>query len=241
MPLRRVAIQGHSSINRNKNQANFRKSIYSNCWCKKYLSKKDCGNIKAHNDILRQALSKAYKRKLGDQESRLKLTNANSGKNKHHRGHPVSGAWVLDGGERTRQRRLFLVEVSDRTANTLMSVITTHVLEGSTIFTDCFSSYRNFHSIYNKLTLNHSQTFRDPNTGACTNSIEGTWSALKYTISPRNRTNSLDENSKMILPVLDDFLAEFQWRRKHSENLWSGLMSAFREVRYLDRPLTSLL
>ncbi|KAF0985491.1 hypothetical protein HZS_6633 [Henneguya salminicola] len=32
-------------------------------------------------------------------------------------------------------------------------------------------------------------------------------------ITPRNRTNSLDENGQITEPIIDDFLAEFQWRR----------------------------
>ncbi|KII60508.1 hypothetical protein RF11_05582 [Thelohanellus kitauei] len=90
------------------------------------------------------------------------------GKNKHHRGHPVNEVWVLGGVERTRQRKLFLVEVPDRTANTLLSIISTHILPGSTIITDCFRS-------------------------ACTNTVEGTWNALKIKIAPRNRKKSVVE------------------------------------------------
>ncbi|KII67898.1 hypothetical protein RF11_01570 [Thelohanellus kitauei] len=66
------------------------------------------------------------------------------GNNKLHRRHPshglpipaVSEAWVIGGVELTRKRRLFLFEVSDRTANTFMPVITAHVIEGSPIITD---------------------------------------------------------------------------------------------------------
>ncbi|KAF0988125.1 hypothetical protein HZS_2126 [Henneguya salminicola] len=39
--------------------------------------------------------------------------------------------------------------------------------------------------------ITHSQT------GACTNTIEGTWNYLKYKISPRNRINSLAKNGNI--------------------------------------------
>ncbi|KII61214.1 hypothetical protein RF11_11299 [Thelohanellus kitauei] len=70
---------------------------------------------------------------IGGPGIEVEIDECKLGKNTHHKGHTLSGAWVLGGVERTRQRRLFLVEVPDRTANTLSSAITTHVLEGSTI------------------------------------------------------------------------------------------------------------
>ncbi|KII67026.1 hypothetical protein RF11_06522 [Thelohanellus kitauei] len=117
------------------------------------------------------------------------------------------------------ERKLFLVEVPDRTANTLLSIISTHVLPGSTIITDCFRSYHNLGHLYNHLTVNHSETFRDPITGACTNTVEGTCHALKLKIAPRNRKNSVDEEGNIIESTIDDFLAEFQWRRRHQDDL----------------------
>lgn len=164
----------------------------------------------------------------------VEIDECKMGKNKYHRGHHVSGAWVLGGVERTLERKLFLIEVPNRTEETLIRVIRTHVLPGSIIITDCFRSYWNLEQYYTHLTVNHSQNFVDPTTGACTNTIEGTWAALKYKISPRNRTNSIDENGEITEHLLDDFLSEFQWRRKNMNNLWIGFMHALQEVRYID-------
>ncbi|KII62620.1 hypothetical protein RF11_02417 [Thelohanellus kitauei] len=109
----------------------------------------------------------------------VEIYECKPGKNKHHRGHPVNEVWVLGGVERTRQRKLFLVEVPDRTANTLLSIISTHILPGSTIITDCFRTPQ--------------KGIRIPITGACTNTVEGTWNALKIKIAPRNRKKSVVE------------------------------------------------
>ncbi|KII70540.1 hypothetical protein RF11_14858 [Thelohanellus kitauei] len=148
---------------------------------------------------------------IGGQDVVVEIDECKLGKYKHHTGHEVNSAWVLGGVEKTIERRLFLIEVPDRTANILLSIISTHVLEGSTIITDCFKSYSNLNTLYNHLKVNHREKFRDPQSGACTNTIEGTWNVLKYMISPRNRTNSLDENGEITEAILDDFLAEFQW------------------------------
>ncbi|KII61307.1 hypothetical protein RF11_06471 [Thelohanellus kitauei] len=50
----------------------------------------------------------------------------------------------------------------------------------------------------------------DPKTGANSNYIEGSWNALKYQIPPRNRTNSLDDDGKVIENVLNDHLGKFE-------------------------------
>ena len=44
------------------------------------------------------------------------------GKRKYNRGHRVEGVWVLGGVERTDSRKVFLVEVPDRSAETLLSL-----------------------------------------------------------------------------------------------------------------------
>ncbi|KII69280.1 hypothetical protein RF11_04460 [Thelohanellus kitauei] len=53
--------------------------------------------------------------------------------NKYPRGHPAMSALVLGGIERTSERKAFLVEVSDRTEETLVRIISNYVLPGSTI------------------------------------------------------------------------------------------------------------
>ncbi|KII63365.1 hypothetical protein RF11_05762 [Thelohanellus kitauei] len=55
----------------------------------------------------------------------IKIGETKINKNKHNRGHPVSGTWVHCGVERTEERRVFLV-VPDRTEATLLGIIRTH-------------------------------------------------------------------------------------------------------------------
>ena len=71
------------------------------------------------------------------------------------------------------------------------------------------------------MTVNHSRTFKDEETGACTNSVEGTNNAIKMSIHPRNRTTECEDN-----------LWEFIWRRKHETDLWKGFLSSLEEVKY---------
>jgi ISXO2-like transposase domain len=60
------------------------------------------------------------------------------GKRKYNRGHRVDGVWVMAGVEKTAQKKVFLVEVQDRSAETLLEIIRTHVLPGSIVHTDMF-------------------------------------------------------------------------------------------------------
>ncbi|KII67241.1 hypothetical protein RF11_13877 [Thelohanellus kitauei] len=137
---------------------------------------------------------------IGGQGVVVEIDQLKLWKKKHHMWHP------------TTVSNQFL----HKTANSLISFITTHVLEWSIIITDCFRSYRNIDSAYNHFT-----------------SKEGTRNALKYMISQRNRANALDENGYINEPVLDDFFAQFQSRRKNRKTI-RGFMYAFRQVEYLN-------
>ncbi|KAG0775622.1 hypothetical protein G6F21_013873 [Rhizopus arrhizus] len=86
-------------------------------------------------------------------------------------------------------------------------------------------------------TVNHSKTFRDPKTGACTNTIEGTWNGIKRGVTSRHRTASM-------MPWK---LVEFIWRRKHAGDHWKAMLACFSQVSFTragiadQGPLVSLL
>jgi ISXO2-like transposase domain len=99
-----------------------------------------------------------------------------------------------------------------------------HVRPESIIVSDMWRGYLNIENNLDcyHLTVNHSQNFVNPDTGACTNTIEGTWNGLKFRIPPRNR----------IVNGIDEHLWEFIWRRKNSNNLWDGFLNALRDIIY---------
>jgi hypothetical protein len=145
------------------------------------------------------------------------------GKRKYNQGHRVDGVWIVAGVEKTVERKIFLMKVQNRSAETLLGIISTHVKPGSIIHTDM---HRGYSQIESKLgiqhvTVNHSRHFRDPLTGVHTNTIEGNNNALKIMIKPRNRTQSVDEH-----------LAEFIWRRKCGADIWGEFISALRDIHY---------
>ncbi|GBN42122.1 hypothetical protein AVEN_156781-1 [Araneus ventricosus] len=94
------------------------------------------------------------------------------GKRKYNRGKRVVGRWVFGGVERGTNNCFFAV-VENRTSEVLLSVIEDHILAGTTVMSDCWSSYQCLSDEgFVHLTVNRSMYFVDPDTGAHTSSIE---------------------------------------------------------------------
>ena len=152
----------------------------------------------------------------------VEVDESKFGKRKHNRGHHVEGAWVLGGVERTDERNVFLRVVERRDATTLRSVILRHVHRDSILVTDFWRGYLGIEECgYTHQRVNHSETFVDAATGACTNTIEGTWSGVKQCVPIRNRTAACEEN-----------LWEFIWRHRKASDLWLGFLDALDKVEY---------
>lgn len=163
-------------------------------------------------------------RKIGGEGIVVEIDESKLGKRKNHRGHHVEGVWILGGVERTIERKTFMVPVADRSAATLLPIIANYVEIGSIIYTDLWRGYINLENELRILhfTVNHSETFVDPDTGVHTNTIEGTWNGLKISISPRNRTR---EN-------IEIHIGEFQWRRENKNNLWDAFIELLINTHY---------
>ena len=129
--------------------------------------------------------------------------------------------------ERTEARKFFVVRVPDRSRITLEQLILTHVRAGSIIHSDCWGAYNELNLIefenklhYNHLTVNHSVEFVT-DTGIHTNTIEGTWNALKRVIP--KKCDNIDMN---------ECLLEHVWRRRNHCSLWEQLIVALRNIMY---------
>jgi hypothetical protein len=94
------------------------------------------------------------------------------------------------GKERTPERRVFVKTVNNRSEQTLLEILSQHVLPGSIIHTDLWRGYTNLEHLMDvqHRTVNHSLNFVDPITQVHTNTIEGIWNGMKFGISPHNRT-----------------------------------------------------
>lgn len=145
------------------------------------------------------------------------------GKRKYNRGHRVDSVWIVVGIERQRDGGIFLVPVQDRSASTLRAIIQSHVRPGSIVNTDMWRGYSNIENLgMNHQTVNHSETFKDPITMACTNTAEGLNSGLKGRIPIRNRVRE----------GIEEHLGKYVWRRQNKHRLFDAFVEALRDIHY---------
>lgn len=164
--------------------------------------------------------------KIGGDNIIVEIDETKIAKRKYHRGHHVEGAWVLGGVERTEERKVFFKQVTDRSAETLLSVLSEHLLPGTIVHSDLWRGYIRLaeHLDVQHRTVNHSLYFLDPITLVHTNTIEGTWAALKRSIPIARRTRE----------KVCGHLFEFIWRRLHDADLWGGFISGLSMIEYFD-------
>lgn len=98
--------------------------------------------------------------------------------------------WFVGGIERGT-RNIFIVPVPNRNAETIVSILRTFILPGTTIVTDCWRAYakaiREVDMNLDHHTINHSLNFVDPTDRSIhTQNIEGLWSRSKYFLKRKN-------------------------------------------------------
>ncbi len=154
----------------------------------------------------------------------VEIDESKFGKRKYHRGHRVDGKWVFGIIERDNLSNILMVPVENRTAKTLLAIIKDWVIPGTTIMSDCWKSYDCLeHEGFKHLTVNHTYNFVDPDTGACTNLIEGSWLHAKKSF-PKYGTSK---------DLFDSYLGAFLWRwrmRHNGRDLFESFLSAVRGV-----------
>lgn len=119
--------------------------------------------------------------KLGGPDRIVQIDESVLTKRKYHRGKKVKEQWIF-GIYDTTLKFGIMQYVPDRTRETLLKIIQEHVASGTTIWSDEWASYRRISALpqnYAHGTVNHSLHFKDPESGVCTNGVEGFWSTLK--------------------------------------------------------------
>jgi transposase-like protein len=105
----------------------------------------------------------------------IEVDESKMGKRKYHRGHRVDGVWLVGGIERTEEKKVFIARVEDRSAETLLALLSRHVLPGSIIYSDMWRGYSRIEECLGleHHTVNHSVEFITSE-GVHTNTIEAT-------------------------------------------------------------------
>ena len=86
-----------------------------------------------------------FSQQIGGPGKVVEIDKSKFGKRKYHKGRRVYGVCVFAGLERETKNWYFKC-VSDRTANTLISIIKEHILTGTTIYSDCWKAYSSLNS-----------------------------------------------------------------------------------------------
>lgn len=143
------------------------------------------------------------KAKLGGPGKIVEIDEAKIGKRKYNRGRVVEGKWVFGGFERD-SKKLFVVGVENRSAETLLQVIKEWILPGTTVISDCWKAYNCLASEgFVHFTVNHSVNFVDPDSGAHTQNIERAWREVRSSVPRYGRSEA----------HYLGYLCEFLWKR----------------------------
>ena len=153
----------------------------------------------------------------------VEIDESKFGKRKYNRGRVVDGHWVFGGIERGTTKS-FMVVVEDRSAATLIPIIQRYIRPGSVIISDEWRAYSTLSSLgYTHQTVNSSNTFVDPSTGAHTNSIEGYWSCVKRQMRRQGVMNTTND-------LFPTYLLKSMWRKHFCrEDLFEKLLSCISE------------
>ena len=150
--------------------------------------------------------------KIGGPGKTVEIDESKFGKMKYHKGRKVEGQWVF-GGICREDRSMFMYTVPKRDKETLLPIIKDRIAEGTTIISNCWSSYNCLSDQgFEHLTVNHTYNFVDPNTLAHTQNIESLWWQIK-----RQLPDTYSHHDLLYL-----HLAEYMWRefRKPSGGLF---------------------
>lgn len=143
---------------------------------------------------------------LGGPNTHVEIDESLFTRRKNNVGRVLHQQWVF-GGICRETGECFMFAVPDRSAATLMPIITANIRPGTTVLSDQWRAYNGIALLpgYTHETVNHSLNFVDPNTGANTQRIERSWRAAKERNKRQNGTHR---------HMLDSYLCEFMWRNR---------------------------
>jgi transposase-like protein len=195
--------------------------LFIYCWAREYTSVKFCEDeldlshttVVDFNNFLREVCAESLMNNIpaiGGPGMNVELDETLFSRRKNHSGRVLPQQWVF-GGICRESGECFLVMVDNRSAEVLLPLVQQYVRPGSTVITDQWRAYLGIPTLpgnYTHMTVNHSQNFVDPESGAHTQRIESTWHLAKARNKKQCGTNR---------EMLNGYLCEFMWRKRLRE------------------------
>jgi len=143
---------------------------------------------------------------IGGPNTTVEIDESMFTRRKNNVGRVLPQQWVF-GGLCRQTGECFMVPVPNRSKETLMPIIISKILPGTTIISDKWRAYRTIANLPDMIhqTVNHSLNFVDPITGANTQRIERLWKNAKERNKRQNGTHR---------HMLRSYMCEFMWRRR---------------------------
>lgn len=141
---------------------------------------------------------------------------------KYNRGRFKNCKWIIGMIERgTNNVRFEHVEMRDR--ETLLNLLKKYVHKNATIITDCWKGYEGLNAHFSRhQTVNHSQNFISPETGAHTQSIENQWHLIKRRIHTQHANIS---NEDKLTLCLSEYIYRYHYRNMKNSAFTVQFMS----------------
>jgi len=159
--------------------------------------------------------------KIGGHGKIVEIDESLFSKRKNNAGRILTQQWIF-GGQFRDTKECFLVQVPDRTMSTLINAISLNIKKGTTIYSDCWRAY-NFSVLekagYKHFTVNHSENFVDPQSGAHTQSVERLWGSAKWQ-NKKHRGTARHH--------LKSYLTEFMWRQNLKESKFTEILNTIK-------------
>ena len=139
------------------------------------------------------------------QEMYVAIDETACGKRKFNRGRRKKTIWTLGGVEmpdKSHQSgqipRMFAITVPNRSRETLLPILLKMIHQNSVIWSDGWGAYFVLVEFFKTWQwVNHSRTFKDEDTGCCTNRLEGLWTHLKKKIKRGTRKADIEEHVQL--------------------------------------------
>ena len=152
-------------------------------------------------------------RVLGGEGLIVEIDEALFARRKYNRGRLIEPQWIFRGYCRTTGLGI-LIPAPNRTAGTLMPLISDYIAPGAIIYSNGWLLCRQIPEIlerhYEHFTVNHNANFVDPETGVNTKGVEGRWSRAKAKVKTMNGTSR---------SLIYEHAAEFMFKQLHVDQV----------------------